>query len=271
MQRMAKTPKTARLVLGTLVPRLLRFPWLLATLAPLVTIYLRLRLGRIRTVRELQEAFLKPYVVSAIKRSCDSCTYASAEPLDKDGSYLYISNHRDILFDLLLANYTQHLYGHKTLRIAVGENLMTEQIANDLIRMNKGIKVKRSFESPRQALSWHRTFSSYLYNSVVVDGCSVWIAQAGGRSKDGNDRTDTGLIKMLSLPIRDHKMDIDFGAYIRSLNIVPISVSYEYDPGDVLKAREVHAQTQQEKYKKARARTTKALLPACWAIRAELI
>lgn len=250
MRRLSASEKLARLVLGLLLPKSLRTPFVMRSLLPLVRLYLRVRLRFVRTVRDLQVGFVKPCVINTIENSCTACTCSGLEALDIDSPYLLISNHRDILFDPVLTDYTRYKWGGDTVRIAVGDNLMVDEVANDLVRLNKGIMVRRSFESPRVALQWHKHFAAYLRQSVVEDRCSVWIAQASGRSKDGNDRTDTGLIKMLALPMRANPGS-DFASYIRSMNIVPTSISYEYDPGDVLKAREVYIQQSQAEYVKS--------------------
>jgi hypothetical protein len=121
------------------------------------------------------------------------------ESLDTDRAYLFISNHRDIAMDPAFTNYALHRAGHETLRIAIGDNLLTEPWVADLMRLNKSFIVQRSASGPRELLAASRLLSRYIRHSLQVDNVPVWIAQREGRAKDGVDRTEPAVIKMLSL------------------------------------------------------------------------
>ena len=225
-------------------------PWLAYLLVPFVGMYLRWRTLGMDSVKEFQMSILYPYLVDNVKQSCSALTQSGLKDLDKNQAYLLVGNHRDILFEPMSLNLCVAHADRDTLRFAVGENLMAKAYADMLFRLNKCIKVRRHFDNSREAFKWHRHFANYLFHSVNEERCSLWIAQANGRAKDGQDKTDPGLIKMLTLPVRNQSKQA-FSERINQLNIVPVSISYEYDPCDVLKAREFIAQERQvEKYTK---------------------
>lgn len=245
LRRLSADKDMAHVLLSLRYPLLRHMPIVRRVLYPLVCAYMRARTSKMRTVYDLQIGMLYPYLTDIFARTCSRYTCAGTDHLDKSCAYLLIGNHRDILVDPLLLNISHHQAGLATLRFGVGDNLIGAPHINDLARLNKSIKVRRNFSNVREAFRWHKHFSAYLRHCIVNDRCSMWIAQSNGRSKDGNDKTDTGLIKMLSLSVPD-KSESTFSAHIRQLNIVPVSVSYEYDPCDILKAREVLSTSQGE-------------------------
>lgn len=247
--RLIRSKDLPYILLALRFPVFRNMPLVARLFAPLVRSYLRRKTRAMRTVYDLQVGMLRPYLIETLERSCASWQCSGMEGLELGRPYLFISNHRDIVFDPMLLNFSMHENGYPTLRLAVGDNLMTKSYESDLMRLNKGIKVRRSFSNSREALTWHKHFASYIKHSIVNDRCSLWIAQGNGRTKDGNDKTDTGLLKMLSLPLRDEP-DVSFSAYMNTLSIVPVSISYEYDPGAALKAQEVCAQHSGKKYVK---------------------
>src|SRR5690606_26049105 len=129
----------------------------------------------------------------------------------------------------------------------IGDNLLTKPYASDLMRLNKSFLVNRSETAPKKLLVALKKLSAYIYYSIVVEKSNIWIAQREGRAKDGLDRTEPAIIKMITLA---KPKEISFQDYIRSLNIVPVSISYEWDPCDIAKASELHAKRSQGSYEK---------------------
>jgi hypothetical protein len=160
---------------------------------------------------------------------------------------VFISNHRDIALDPALLAWALHINGHDTVRIAVGDNLLKEQWIADILRLNKCFIVKRSAPTRREKLADAKLLSEYIYASLNQDKQHIWIAQREGRAKDGNDLSNPAIISMLTM----HKgEDESFSAYIRKLRIVPVSISYEFDPCDIHKAIELSHKNKNGAYEK---------------------
>ena len=140
----------------------------------------------------------------------------------RDRPYLFISNHRDIAMDPAFVNWVLYQNGFKTLRIAIGDNLLTKPFASDLMRLNKCFIVNRSATSPREKLKAAKKLSAYMHHSLTQDKSNLWIAQREGRAKDSLDITNPAIISMLAL---NKPKQEAFGDYIASLNIVPVSIS----------------------------------------------
>lgn len=221
------------------------FNWLLS---PLVRYYLSRQAASIHSVHDLQ-MLIRGYVERMIDETTAGFTVSGLEGLEKDRAYLFISNHRDIAMDPAFTNYALHLAGHDTLRIAIGDNLLTEPWVADLMRLNKSFVVQRSASGPRELLAASKLLSEYIRHSVQQDNVPVWIAQREGRAKDGIDRTEPAIIKMLSLS-RDKQSEA-FAEHIAQLRIVPVSISYELDPCDGLKAHELYMKQETGRYEKA--------------------
>ena len=221
------------------------FAWLLN---PVLRLYLRRRLRHVHSVRDVQ-LFIRGYLERLIEETTAGFTVSGLDDLDAGQAYLFMSNHRDIAMDPAFTNYALHRAGHETLRIAIGDNLLTEPWVADLMRLNKSFIVQRSASGPRELLAASKLLSQYIRQSVLVDNVPVWIAQREGRAKDGIDRTEPAVVKMLSLS-RD-KASEEFGEHIRALRIVPVSIAYELDPCDALKAHELHARSATGSYRKA--------------------
>lgn len=228
----------------------LRFPKLAAALPwlakPLVSWGLKKKAAKLNCVHDVQLLVLH-YLREMQKRSVTQMTVSGIENLPKDRACLFISNHRDIVLDPALVNYALHQHGERTIRIAVGDNLMTEKYIEDLIRVNKSFVVKRSAKSPRDKLKASKQLSAFIHQSLTVDNEHIWIAQREGRAKDGDDRTNPAVISMLGL---NRPKPMPFSEYIASLNIVPVAISYEWDPCDVAKARELQCLAESGCYEK---------------------
>jgi 1-acyl-sn-glycerol-3-phosphate acyltransferase len=175
-------------------------------------------------------------------------THTGLDKLDKNKSYLFISNHRDIAMDPAFVNWILFHNGMDTVRIAIGDNLLTKPYASDLMRLNKSFLVNRSETAPKKLFVALKKLSAFILFSIAQEHSHIWIAQREGRAKDGNDRSEPAIIKMITLA---KPKDVAFADYIRSLHIVPVSISYEWDPCDVAKANELHAKRSTGTYEKA--------------------
>ena len=218
-----------------------------ALVRPLVRFRLAREVRGVADVSAMQDV-IKHYMDRMIESTTGGFTVSGLEHLDPDRAYLFMSNHRDIAMDPAFTNYALHQSGRETVRIAIGDNLLTTPWASDLMRLNKSFIVKRSLSGPRELLAASKTLASYIRHSVQQENAPVWIAQREGRAKDGIDRTEPAVIKMLSLS-RD-KREETFAEHIASLRIVPVSISYELDPCDALKARELYEKASSGAYEK---------------------
>lgn len=221
-----------------------RIPWLFG---PIVRTVLTRELVGVNSVPELQ-LLVKKYMDAMIERSSSGFTVSGLEALDPQKPYLFMSNHRDIALDPALINYAMYHNGHDTVRIAIGDNLLTKPWVSDLMRLNKSFIVKRSTKGPRQVLAAYKKLSAYIRYSIETDDNPIWIAQREGRAKDGIDRTEPAIIKMLAMA--QNKAEESFAEYINKLSIVPVAISYEFDPCDGAKARELNQRKSSGSYQK---------------------
>ncbi|MEZ5573418.1 MAG: 1-acyl-sn-glycerol-3-phosphate acyltransferase [Halioglobus sp.] len=228
-----------------------RLGWLAKRMPGLVRPFVRYLLSReVRSVSDVRsmQLVIERYMARMIESTTGGFTVSGLERLSPTRPYLYMSNHRDITMDPAFTNYALHGGGHDTARIAIGDNLLTKPWVSDLMRLNKSFIVKRSVSGPRELLSASKMLANYIQHSLLQDAAPIWIAQREGRAKDGVDRTEPVIIKMLSMS-RD-KREQEFGAHIRSLNIVPVAISYELDPCDAMKARELYQKATDGHYEK---------------------
>ena len=219
-------------------------PWLAR---PLVRGYLSWELRRVADIASMQQV-IKHYMDRMISSS--SCGFSSSglDALPVEKACLYMSNHRDIAMDPAFTNYALHLQQRDTVRIAIGDNLLTKPWVSDLMRLNKSFIVKRSLSSPREFLAATKVLSAYIAHSLLQESAPVWLAQREGRAKDGRDRTEPAIIKMLSMS--RNKTEQSFQEHIETLAIVPVAISYELDPCDALKAAELYQRDSQGSYEK---------------------
>ena len=205
------------------------------------------QLSHVRNVDELQFKIIKSLVINLVEKNSTSATGAGFEDISKNTPRLYITNHRDIILDASILSFLLLDNGFSTPEIAIGDNLMLSPWIEDVVRLNKSFIVKRGV-SGRQMLEVSRQLSQYIHLVIKNKKESVWIAQREGRAKDSNDRTQDSLLKMLAMG-----GDKDFLENIMELNITPISLSYEYDPCDFLKAGEYQQKRDNPEFKKSRA------------------
>lgn len=213
----------------------------------LIRLYLTWRWRRVTSVHQVQLEVAR-FMEKMISGTTSGVTYSGLEHLNPDTGYLFISNHRDIAMDPAFVNWGLYTHQLHTVRIAIGDNLLRKPCATELMKLNKSFIVKRSAKGPREMMKAFSELSAYLRHSLDEQH-SIWIAQKEGRAKDGDDKTDPAILKMFYMEGKRQK--IPFSDYIRSLNLVPVSISYEYDPGDVAKARELHAKDTAGAYEKS--------------------
>ncbi|MGZ4118845.1 MAG: 1-acyl-sn-glycerol-3-phosphate acyltransferase, partial [Bacteroidia bacterium] len=192
-----------------------------------------------------QLEFMHQAIRVIVERSSTGLTCSGFENVDPDKAYLYIANHRDILLDSAILQILLVEHGFKTSEITFGNNLMQGNFITDFGKLNRMFTVLREGNS-RELYEISQKLSAYIRHTIVDKNVSVWIAQRNGRTKDGNDITQTGLIKMLNM-----SGGKNFSESIRQLQIVPLSISYEYEPCDDLKVQELYLSSLHSKYVKA--------------------
>ncbi|QUM74858.1 1-acyl-sn-glycerol-3-phosphate acyltransferase [Moritella sp. 24] len=227
-------------------PRLSKhFSWVLF---PMIRMVLRRQCRKVTSVKEIQHKVIS-YMEKMIATTTTQITFNGIEKLDQDKNYLFISNHRDIAMDPAFVNWGLHQNGLDTVRIAIGDNLLKKPFVSDLMRLNKSFIVKRSAKGVREMMAAFKSLSGYISHSIKTEQQSIWIAQKEGRAKDGNDQTDPAILKMMYMNGKGQK--ISFPEYMKSLNIVPVTISYEYDPNDAAKANELSQLATTGEYNKA--------------------
>ncbi len=202
----------------------------------------------VHSVQSMQNK-LAPIVGTLMNKTVTTFKVTGLEQLEKNKPYVFMSNHRDIAMDPMLVNYALLTAGHPTCKIAIGDNLLERQFVAKLMRLNKSFVVRRSPGTRKDKLEAVKKLSAYIHQSVKA-GQSIWIAQKEGRAKDGNDTTDTAVLKMLHMAGR--KAGWEFKESMNFLNVVPVCISYEWDPCDEDKARELDAQQRQGYYEKSK-------------------
>ncbi|MCB1646171.1 MAG: 1-acyl-sn-glycerol-3-phosphate acyltransferase [Pseudomonadales bacterium] len=222
-------------VLSKFLPGLLR--WGVARV-------LRSQVGRVTTIAGFQQ-IVSTYARKLVKDTMTSFDFSGIEKLSKQSAYLFVGNHRDIAGDSMLVDYALYLSGYDTVRIAVGDNLVQKDFATHLMKLNKSFFIKRSEEGAKKIYAGLLESSRYIHD-CISQGESIWIAQAEGRAKDGMDLTDPAIIKMFALAERKNTLP----EILQKLHIVPVSISYEYDPCDAMKAKELYSLRTEGCYRK---------------------
>lgn len=189
------------------------------------------------------------FIPAILKKTTSNFTTSGMEDLDPNKGYLFISNHRDIILDCMLLDYALLISKQPFCEMAVGDNLMASEFIEDIFRINGGIIVKRDLPMREKYLESIR-LSEYFVDTITEANKSIWVAQKSGRSKDGNDNTQPAIIKMLYLSKKG--TGIKFEDLIKKVNIVPVAISYQYDPNDINKGREEYLTQQTGKYEKKR-------------------
>ncbi|MEX2593396.1 MAG: 1-acyl-sn-glycerol-3-phosphate acyltransferase, partial [Anditalea sp.] len=203
------------------------------------------QLKRTHSIRDFQINFIYPAIQMILRKSSEGLFTTGFENLDEHTAYLFVSNHRDIILDTSLLNFS--LYNHNMLLTAsaIGDNLVKKPVLLSLSRLTRNFLVHRGLPV-RELLESSKLVSEYIKESLLHENRSVWIAQREGRTKDGLDATHTGVLKMLAMA-KDEPTEME---YFKKVKIVPVSISYEYDPTDVLKMPELMAKSRAEVYVK---------------------
>jgi hypothetical protein len=191
------------------------------------------------TVLSFQVNVMNSAIQNIVKNSSSGLTYNGFENLDNSKRYVFLSNHRDILLDSALLQILLHVNGHDTSEITFGDNLMTSQLIIDIGKSNKMFRLVRG-GSPKNIFKNSAHTSKYIRYAITEKRQSIWIAQRNGRTKDGNDQTQQAVLKMLGM-----SGGRDFVHNFSQLNIAPVAISYEYDPGDFLKTKEIYISRRQ--------------------------
>ncbi len=201
------------------------------------------QLVRTHSIRDFQINFVYHSIQKVLQRSSEGLTTSGFEKLEKNTSYLFISNHRDIILDTSLLNVSLFDNGLVMTASAIGDNLVKKDFLLKLSKLNRNFLVQRGLP-PRELLQSSKLMSEYIGQLLFRENRSVWIAQREGRTKDGNDATHQGVLKMLAMG-SDEEQVMD---YFKKMKIVPVSISYEYDPTDALKMPQLMAEANNEVY-----------------------
>ncbi|PIF32356.1 acyltransferase-like protein [Flavobacterium sp. 9] len=201
------------------------------------------QLKKTHSIRDFQCNFIYNTIQKVLEKSSEGLTTSGFEKLEPNTSYLFISNHRDILLDTTLLNVCLFEHGLVMTASAIGDNLVKKAFLSTLAKLNRNFLVLRGL-TPREMLQSSKLLAEYMGQLLLRENRSVWIAQREGRTKDGNDETNPGVLKMIGMGSDEaNLMD-----YFKKLKIVPVSISYEYDPTDVLKMPQLMAEAKNEVY-----------------------
>ena len=206
--------------------------------------FLKNLLKNIKTIDEFQVLVMQKFVRWVLEHTAKNFSYDGIANIDPNKKFLALSNHRDIILDPAITQLVLYANGIPMTEIAVGDNLITNKTIEYLIRSNRMIKVVRGI-SARELYLCSQLLSKYIRLNITEQRSSIWLAQRQGRTKNGYDITEQGLLKML-----DMSGTADFQTNFEELNIIPMSISYEYEPCDILKARELVI-SRKSKYVKA--------------------
>ncbi len=199
----------------------------------------------INNTHDFQHQVMFPFLEMLAKTTTSGITLGGVKYLNPSLNYTFITNHRDIVLDASFLNLAFLRKGFPTSEVAIGNNLLVFDWINDLVRLNKSFIVKRN-TGLREGLEAAKKLSAYIHFCILEKNESVWIAQREGRAKDSSDLTQDSLIKMLSIAGQGQFMD-----KIKEINLMPVSISYEYDPNDYLKAKEFLLKRRDPNFKKS--------------------
>ncbi|WP_297794344.1 1-acyl-sn-glycerol-3-phosphate acyltransferase [uncultured Marinobacter sp.] len=254
IKRLVSDPEFLDMIARFKSPTLAR--WAPGVLRLWVKRWLVRNFGHLNRVDDLQ-ATVSEYVGDLVEHTTTRVTQSGLEHLDKHTAHLFISNHRDIVFDPMVVNHLLFANGFNTTRIAIGDNLLANRVFAEMMRLNKSFVVRRNITSPREMRDAYITLSSFINHSIDTNH-SIWIAQREGRAKDGLDFTDPAIIKMFYMSKK--KSGLGFAEAMNRLHIVPVSIAYEYDPCDADKARELETRARTGSYTKASGEDTEQIM-----------
>ncbi len=218
-----------------------------AAIGPIKYCILKSRLKKSHSKEELQRLVSLPFVKQTIKHTSSGLTSDFSDLDLQNTTHLFISNHRDIVLDSAILSYLLIEHGSKCVEIAIGDNLLIKPWIRSVARLNRSFIVHRSLP-PKELLESSRILSDYIRYRICTDATPCWIAQREGRAKDSNDRTQKSVLKMLAM-----SGDGTLVEKLSTLNITPLSINYEYDPCDYLKAKEFQLKRDNADYRKSKA------------------
>ncbi|NLX66435.1 MAG: acyltransferase [Bacteroidales bacterium] len=218
-------------------------------------------MSKCETKEEFQHNVIYPVMKQLIHRTTSNLNAAGWENIPEGKGSLFISNHRDIILDVAFLNILLMDQKKATTEIAIGDNLLIYPWIEEVVRLNKSFIVKRGV-SVRQMLDVSKHLSDYIHDTVNRRGESAWIAQREGRAKDSNDKTQASLLKMFTL----HDSSDPVQSLI-DLHIVPLSISYEIDPCDFLKAKEFQLKRDDPSYKKTKSDDIENIITSIWGFK----
>lgn len=191
------------------------------------------KINKIKTTQRFQELFIYPAVKAGIDRSMDHFSISGLENIDPERNYLFISNHRDIVLDSSLLFYVLFQNEYVTGETAIGDNLLSSELVTDIVKLNQNFIVRRNLPN-REMILASKELSKYMRFVLEEKKKSIWISHREGRTKDGNDKTNPGVLKMIAMDCEENKID-----FLLGLKIVPVTISYEFESCDHLKASEL--------------------------------
>jgi 1-acyl-sn-glycerol-3-phosphate acyltransferase len=197
------------------------YPLFSLFLKPRVRAFLRNQAKSVHSVRDFQE-LVAPQLAKVLSSTTETFTVSGLDNLDPKQSYLFLSNHRDIAMDPTFVNWALYNGGFDTVRIAIGDNLVKKPFVGDLMRINKSFIVKRNMSGPREMLQTYSALSGYIRQSIE-EYHSIWIAHREGRAKDGIDRTDPAILKMLAMTGKSR--DESFQEAVAAIRLVPVAIT----------------------------------------------
>ena len=200
-----------------------------------------------KTKQEFQVGICYNILKRIIREATQGVTFDNSAQPEKGGAYTYVSNHRDIVLDSGFLSMMLVEQGQDTVEIAIGDNLLIYPWIKKLVRINKSFIVQRAL-TMRQMLESSARMSRYMHHTIRDKHQSIWIAQREGRAKDSNDRTQESILKMMAMAGEG-----DIISRLQEMNIVPLAISYEYDPCDYLKAKEFQQKRDNPDHKKTTA------------------
>lgn len=218
-------------------------------------------LKQCKTKYDFQRQIIYPVMKQLIIRTTEELKGSGWENIPEGKGCLFISNHRDIVLDVAFLNMLLIDQDKPTTEIAIGDNLLIYPWIEEVVRLNKSFIVKRGV-SVRQMLEVSKHLSDYIHDTISRRGQSAWIAQREGRAKDSNDKTQVSLLKMLTLHNSTNPEEA-----LTDLHIVPLSISYEFDPCDYLKAKEFQLKRDNPAYRKSKADDIENIITSIWGFK----
>lgn len=200
---------------------------------------------KIKNKYDFQHQVMFPFLEMLAKTTTSGITLGGIKYYSPSLNYTFITNHRDIVLDASFLNLAFLRRGMPTSEVAIGNNLLIYDWISNLVRLNKSFIVKRN-TGLREGLAAAKKLSAYIHHTIIEKKESIWIAQREGRAKDSSDHTQESLVKMLAL-----SGEGSFMQKLEEINLMPVAISYEYDPNDYLKVREFLLRRRNPEFKKS--------------------